>query len=134
MSKHREEHSYVEQKRVRSLLKPLRTHHNLQIGKPTQHNRSRRIVPEIDWPDREQYACARRKVDHDRDADARTARSTAVSCAPSSCPLTTRTTAPASLISMIGAAGVVRACDRRSCVLRNDRHEPGELWTRPASP
>ena len=33
-------------------------------------------LPEIDWPRREQYACARRKVDHDRDADARTARST----------------------------------------------------------
>ena len=47
-------------------------------------------------------------LDHARDADARTARNTAVNCDASSMPDVTRTTAPASLISITGAADAMR--------------------------
>jgi len=65
----------------------------------------------------QQDACARSKLDHVRDAEARTARNTAVNSAPSM-PRATRTTAPASLTSTIGA---VDASGRRR--LGDNRHE-----------
>src|SRR5580692_10462304 len=68
---------------------------------------------EINRPRGQQNPCASRNADHLRDADARTARNTAVNWAASSMPDATRTTAPASLTSIAGAAdgGVTRETD-----------------------
>ena len=74
----------------------------------TLHNHALRIIAEIDRPRRQQNARSGWDGDHGRDADARTARSTAVNCAASSTPGTTRTTAPASLTSMTAAVEAVR--------------------------
>src|SRR5580698_7651140 len=68
-----------------------------------QSGKSLCTLAEINWPRGQQDACARRNVDHARDAEARTARNTAVNRAPSM-PQATRTTAPASLTSMARAA------------------------------
>src|SRR5277367_1536632 len=67
-----------------------------------QCSKSVGTLAEINWPRGQQDACARGKVDHVRDAEARTARNTVVNRAPSM-PQATRTTAPASLTSMAGA-------------------------------
>ena len=61
---------------------------------------------EIDGPRGQQNPGARGNGDHVRDADARTARNTAVNWAASSMPDATRTTAPASLTSIAGVADV----------------------------
>jgi hypothetical protein len=58
---------------------------------------------EIDRPCRQQDPSPSGDIDHDRDAEARTARNTAVNWAASSMPDKTRTTAPASLTSISGA-------------------------------
>src|ERR1700677_335862 len=68
-----------------------------------QSSKSMGTLAEINWPRGQQDACAGGNVDHVRDAEARTARNTAVNRAPSM-PPATRTTAPASLTSMAGAA------------------------------
>ena len=62
----------------------------------------------IDGPRRQQDASACGDIDHDRKADARTARNTAVNWAASSIPDETRTTAPASLTSISGAPDAAR--------------------------
>jgi hypothetical protein len=68
------------------------------------------MITEINGPRSQQDARTSGNVDHVRDTDARTARNTAVSWAASSIPDTTRTTAPANLTSIAGAAdgGVAR--------------------------
>ena len=63
---------------------------------------------EVDRTRRQQDPSANRNIDHDRDAEARTARNTAVNCAASSMPGETRTTAPASLTSISGAPDAAR--------------------------
>src|SRR5580692_4296318 len=63
----------------------------------------------INGPRGQQDARASGNADHVRDADARTARNTAVNWVASSMPGTTRTTAPASLTSIAGAADAARA-------------------------
>src|SRR6202044_3567607 len=65
-------------------------------------------LAEVDRPGCQQHASSSRDVDHDRKADARTARNTAVNWAASSMPDETRTTAPASSTSIPGAADAVR--------------------------
>jgi hypothetical protein len=44
----------------------------------TFRNRIPVLLPKINWPRRQQHAGASRDIDHDREADARTARNTAV--------------------------------------------------------
>ena len=75
-----------------------------------QRGKSVRTFAEIDRPRGQQDPCASGNANHVRDADARTARSTAVNWAASSMPEATHTTAPASLTSIAGAAdgGVAR--------------------------
>jgi hypothetical protein len=63
-------------------------------------------LAEVDWPRGQQDAGSGGNIDHGREAEARTARNTAVSWAASSMVETTRTTAPASLTSITGAADV----------------------------
>ena len=79
-------------------------------------------LPEVDRSRRQQHPCAGGNADHDREADARTARNTAVSWAPSSCPPTTRTTAPASFTSITGTH---RDANRRG-LIRLDRNRKGK--------
>jgi hypothetical protein len=65
--------------------------------------------PKINRPRGQQDARTSGNADHVRDADARTARNTAVNWVASSMPDTMRTTAPASLTSIAGAADAARA-------------------------
>src|SRR6185437_10508689 len=69
-----------------------------------QRGKSVCALTEIDWLRGQQDAGAGGNIDHGRDAEARTARNTAVNRATSSTLETTRTTAPASLTSITGAA------------------------------
>src|SRR6476659_4862499 len=62
----------------------------------------------INGPRRQQHASSSGDIDHDREAEARTARNTAVNWAASSMPDETRTTAPASLTSIPDAADAAR--------------------------
>ena len=62
----------------------------------------------INRPRRQQDASSSRDIDHDREAEARTARNTAVNWAASSMPDETRTTAPASLTSIPDAVDAAR--------------------------
>ena len=65
-----------------------------------QRRQAMRALAEVDWPRGKQNPHAGRNADHASHADARTARSTDVSSAPS-VPGATRTTAPASLTSIM---------------------------------
>src|SRR5580692_4678403 len=67
-----------------------------------QSGKSMCALAEINWSRGQQDACTGGNADHVRDAEARTARNTAVNRAPSM-PQATRTTAPASLTSIAGA-------------------------------
>jgi hypothetical protein len=62
----------------------------------------------INRPRRQQHASSSGDIDHDREAEARTARNTAVNWAASSMPDETRTTAPASLTSIPDAVDAAR--------------------------
>src|SRR5215213_8408009 len=68
-----------------------------------QRRQPMRALAEVHRPGRDQDPRTGGKGDHDRDAEARTARNTVVS-KPASIPAATRTTAPASRTSTAGAA------------------------------
>ena len=87
-----------------------------------QGGETMRTFAKIDRSRRQQDASSGGNIDHVRDADARTARNTAVSCVASSMPAATRTTAPASLTSITGAARPWNRCRRYG--LGHDRNEP----------
>ena len=84
-----------------------------------QCRESVRTLAEINRPRGQQYTCTSGNVDHGRDAEARTARNTAVNVV-SSMPDATRTTAPASVTSMARAAEALRW--RRLSDYRNKAH------------
>lgn len=86
----------------------------------------------INRPRGQQNPCASGNVDHVRDADARTARNTAVNWAASSMPDATRTTAPASLTEgpqARGSRGVALAWSADCCHTLRLRRQQGDcLW------
>ena len=98
------------------------------LASSTPHNHSRHIVAEIDRTRRQQNAGTSRNIDHDRDAEARIARSTTVNWSASSMPDETRTTAPASLTSIPAAADDARctvAAGRASLTIGTKLHVAG---------
>jgi hypothetical protein len=82
---------------------------NLYLHAPTEtpHNPALPIIAKVDRAHGQQDAGSGGNSDHARDPDARTARNTAVNPVVSSMA-DTRTTAPASLISITGAADTAR--------------------------
>ena len=80
----------------------------------------------INRPRRQQDASASRHVDHDRKADARTARNTAVNWAASSMPEENRTTAPEDPLRRRRRA--LNRCSRNG--LAHDRNEAGRCRRR----
>ena len=87
---------------------------------------------EVDRPGCQQHASSSGDIDHVRDADARTARNTAVRWAASSMPEETRTTAPVSSTSIPGAqTRALQHCRRNG--FAHDRNEAGASPSVPAA-